>query len=109
MPFSAGAAGLASLFSVALEPESFLNRSLVASPIAFLGASAVLGASALGAFSATGLTSLGASSFLAGAFFTVALPLKIEALRSSESDALDALIDNNYISHRPDLDTIPLT
>jgi hypothetical protein len=32
-----------------------------------------------------------------------------EGLYSSESDALDALIDNNYISHRPDLDTIPLT
>ena len=30
-----------------------------------------------------------------------------EGLYSSESDALDALIDNNYISHRPDLDTIP--
>ena len=32
-----------------------------------------------------------------------------EGLYSSESDALDALIDNNYISHRPDLNTIPLT
>ena len=30
-----------------------------------------------------------------------------EGLYSSESDALDALIDNNYISHRPDLNTIP--
>ena len=32
-----------------------------------------------------------------------------EGLYSSESDALDALIDNNYISHRPDLSSIPLT
>ena len=32
-----------------------------------------------------------------------------EGLYSSESDALDALIDNNYISHRPDLNNIPLT
>ena len=31
-----------------------------------------------------------------------------EGLYSSESDALDALIDNNYISHRPDLSSIPL-
>jgi len=30
-----------------------------------------------------------------------------EGLYSSESDALDALIDNNYISHRPDLNSIP--
>ena len=30
-----------------------------------------------------------------------------EGLYSSESDALDALIDNNYISHRPDLSLIP--
>ena len=30
-----------------------------------------------------------------------------EGLYSSESDALDALIDNNYISHRPDLSSIP--
>ena len=30
-----------------------------------------------------------------------------EGLYSSESDALDALIDNNYISHRPDLSQIP--
>jgi hypothetical protein len=32
-----------------------------------------------------------------------------EGLYSSESDALDALIDNNYISHRPDLNNIPLS
>ena len=32
-----------------------------------------------------------------------------EGLYSSESDALDALIDNNYISHRPGLNSIPLT
>ena len=31
-----------------------------------------------------------------------------EGLYSSESDALDALIDNNYISHRPDLNSLPL-
>ena len=31
-----------------------------------------------------------------------------EGLYSSESDALDALIDNNYIGHRPDLSSIPL-
>lgn len=31
-----------------------------------------------------------------------------EGLYSSESDALDALIDNNHISHRPDLNLIPL-
>ena len=30
-----------------------------------------------------------------------------EGLYSSESDALDALIDNNHISHRPDLNSIP--
>ena len=30
-----------------------------------------------------------------------------EGLYSSESDALDALIDNNYISHRPDLSQLP--
>lgn len=30
-----------------------------------------------------------------------------EGLYSSESDALDALIDNNYISHRPNLSSIP--
>ena len=30
-----------------------------------------------------------------------------EGLYSSESDALDALNDNNYISHRPDLSSIP--
>lgn len=30
-----------------------------------------------------------------------------EGLYSSESDVLDALIDNNYISHRPDLSSIP--
>tara|TARA_B100001939_G_scaffold205493_1_gene176842 strand:+ start:90 stop:263 length:174 start_codon:yes stop_codon:yes gene_type:complete len=30
-----------------------------------------------------------------------------EGLYSSESDTLDALIDNNYISHRPDLNSIP--
>ena len=30
-----------------------------------------------------------------------------EGLYSSESDALDALIDNNHISHRPDLSSIP--
>ena len=30
-----------------------------------------------------------------------------EGLYSSESDALDALIDNNYIGHRPDLSSIP--
>ena len=30
-----------------------------------------------------------------------------EGLYSSESDALDALIDNNYITHRPDLSSIP--
>ena len=30
-----------------------------------------------------------------------------EGLYSSESDALDALIDNNFISHRPDLSSIP--
>lgn len=30
-----------------------------------------------------------------------------EGLYSSESDALDALIDNNYISHRPDLNSLP--
>ena len=29
-----------------------------------------------------------------------------EGLYSSESDALDALIDNNYITHRPDLSSI---
>ena len=28
-----------------------------------------------------------------------------EELYSSESDALDALIDNNYVAHRPDLST----
>ena len=28
-----------------------------------------------------------------------------EGLYSSESDALDALIDNNYVAHRPDLST----
>ena len=32
-----------------------------------------------------------------------------EGLYSSESDALDALIDNNHISHRPDLSLIPPT
>jgi hypothetical protein len=32
-----------------------------------------------------------------------------EGLYSSEPDALDALIDNNYISHRPDFNSIPLT
>ena len=30
-----------------------------------------------------------------------------EGLYSSESDALDALIDNNHISHRPDLSQLP--
>ena len=30
-----------------------------------------------------------------------------EGLYSSESDVLDALIGNNYISHRPDLSSIP--
>ena len=30
-----------------------------------------------------------------------------EGLYSSEPDALDALIDNNYISHRPDLNSTP--
>ena len=30
-----------------------------------------------------------------------------EGLYSSDSDVLDALIDNNYISHRPDLSSIP--
>ena len=30
-----------------------------------------------------------------------------EGLYSTESDVLDALIDNNYISHRPDLSSIP--
>ena len=30
-----------------------------------------------------------------------------EGLYSSESDALDALIDNNHISHRPDLSRLP--
>ena len=30
-----------------------------------------------------------------------------EGLYSSESDALDALVDNNHISHRPDLNSIP--
>lgn len=30
-----------------------------------------------------------------------------EGLYSSESDVLDALIDNNHISHRPDLNSIP--
>ena len=30
-----------------------------------------------------------------------------EGLYSSESDALDALIDNNYILHRPDLSQLP--
>ena len=30
-----------------------------------------------------------------------------EGLYSSEPDALDALIDNNHISHRPDLSSIP--
>lgn len=32
-----------------------------------------------------------------------------EGLYSSESDALDALIDNNHISHRPDLSSLPPT
>ena len=30
-----------------------------------------------------------------------------EGLYASESDALDALIDNNYILHRPNLNSIP--
>ena len=30
-----------------------------------------------------------------------------EGLYSSDSDVLDALIDNNYLSHRPDLSSIP--
>jgi hypothetical protein len=30
-----------------------------------------------------------------------------EGLYSSESDVLDALIDNNHISHRPDLSQLP--